>query len=373
MKNKGKALIVVAVCVAISMAFIFTAIQALAEGTKGDPVTLRADFWFTGNGDLGRAITKAMEIATERSKGQIRFTTTWAGAKVNQTGALHILDDNVSDVSYVANTVFPAQLPRSFVTCMYGPMTNAWAGMMAALEFVKTSDTIRNEWLEYNAVPIWPCCFPPNVLMSREAIPNVDSLKGKRFVAHGQQAQIVANLGGAPSAIPAGEMYDALAKGTVNTIWWAIIYVNQWSWYENLKYLVPNSNIGGAAYYICFNKKTFDKLPASTQKVLVDMGPEVANLIYEQTLVNRMPDIVNNIFPKAGIEQLKWTDEDMETVRKVGIEPANEKWLKDMEKRGYTDIRKVLKLWEGLNDKYNNLLPQVAAEQGWKQIEGLPY
>jgi len=357
-----KSLIVVAVVIGLMVLLVDS---GAAQPTG--PITLRAHFWFPNTSNVGLYIERMLNLAEKKTGGKVKFKRTWAGSLVQQRTTLQALDQDIADVSYVDTTAYPGELPRTFISSQYGPFRQTWAGLMAWTEWTKLQ-AIKSEWEKWNAMPIWPACFPPNTILSTKPVPNIDAIKGMRFVSRGGQAIILRNLGGSPAPIQTVEVYEALSKGTVDAVWFSINFVPNWRWQEVIKYWVPESNIGGAVYSLAWNKRTFDSLPRDIQDIILGMDKEAADIYYEEVCIKAIPQIVQKVFPEARVKVIHWSERDVKKLFEVGVNPAAEEWLKEMGSKGFTDIRDLYQKWVDLNKKYEAKLPAKAKEMGWTYL-----
>jgi len=122
--------------------------------------------------------------------------------------------------------------------------------------------------LSYNSIYVFTK-FPLNSL---------DDLKGKKIrVFSAAMGNYVANLGMEPVSMPIGEVYVAVQKGIVDAIATGPDQVRGMSMWEIANNIV-DLGFSTAGTYIVMSGKTFDKLPADIQKVLIDIGPELTRL-----------------------------------------------------------------------------------------------
>jgi TRAP-type C4-dicarboxylate transport system substrate-binding protein len=129
---------------------------------------------------------------------------------------------------------------------------------------------------EFNEVEImYFHAHGPGFLHTKEAVKNLEDLKGKKIRSTGLSAKVVGALGGTPVAMPMGETYDSLRRGVVEGSMAPLEALEGWKWGEVVKYTTKSY---GAAYstgfFVAMNKDKWNVLPPDIQKIIEKVNRE---------------------------------------------------------------------------------------------------
>jgi TRAP-type C4-dicarboxylate transport system substrate-binding protein len=319
------------------------------------------------NSNTANGINRALDLVEDRSDGRINFIDrTWGGTVVTADGSLDALTENVADVTYVYATLIDAKFPLTSVVTQIGPVDNLWAGLAGLGEEFGKLDFVRNECGKYNALPIWVNCSPESSLLSKEELPDFASLQGKRFMSPPPMVQMFSNIGAVPVGMPPTEAYDALSKGTLDAMFYAIYYAPQWSLFDIIKHWYPNVFIGGSMNLICWNQETFNGLPDDLKAMIEDSSREQAGFMYEEIVVKSLPEILDVMIPENNVQIHQWDDAEVQKLQEIGVKPMTDEWMGKMVEKGYPDIQKYYDMWVDVNDKYEAQFADEAAKMGWE-------
>ena len=104
----------------------------------------------------------------------------------------------------------------------------------------------------------------------RKEIKTVADLKGLKLRIGGFAGQVLAKLGVVTQQIPAGEIYPALEKGTIDAAEWVGPYDDEKLGLQKVTkfYYYPGWWEGGPALHLFINKKAWEALPRDYQAIL---------------------------------------------------------------------------------------------------------
>jgi TRAP-type mannitol/chloroaromatic compound transport system substrate-binding protein len=98
----------------------------------------------------------------------------------------------------------------------------------------------------------------------------VADLNGLKMRMGGFGGKVASKLGVVPQSIPAGDIYPALEKGTIDATEWIGPYDDEKLGFVKVApyYYYPGWWEGGASLHFMFNKGKFEELPANYQAIL---------------------------------------------------------------------------------------------------------
>ncbi len=104
----------------------------------------------------------------------------------------------------------------------------------------------------------------------KKEIKSVDDLKGLKFRTGGMGGQVLTRLGVVTQQLPAGEIYSALEKGTIDAAEFTVPHDDEKLGLHKVAkfYYYPGWNEGGAALGFQINAKAWDALPEAYKAAL---------------------------------------------------------------------------------------------------------
>ena len=103
----------------------------------------------------------------------------------------------------------------------------------------------------------------------RKEINTVDDLKGLKMRIPGFGGKVMAGVGAVPTNIPAGELYQALERGTIDALEWVGQSLDlRMGFHKVAPYYYSGWHEPSTELMYFFNKETMDGLPAWAQSIL---------------------------------------------------------------------------------------------------------
>jgi len=130
----------------------------------------------------------------------------------------------------------------------------------------------------------------------RKEVKALADIKGMKMRIGGFGGKVLAAIGGVPQNIPAGEIYPALEKGTIDATEWVGPYDDQKLGFNKVApfYYFPGWWEGGPQLSLYVNNKAFDALPAE-YKAIVASAASHAHLIMQARYDGRNPDALKQL------------------------------------------------------------------------------
>ncbi len=116
----------------------------------------------------------------------------------------------------------------------------------------------------------------PGVLHTKKvAVLQLSDLKGMKIRSTGLSAKIIKTLGALPVAMPQGDTYEALQKGTVDGTIGPMEVLKGWKQGEVIKYSTELPGLGyTTSMFVVMNKRKWQALPENLQKIFDDVSRE---------------------------------------------------------------------------------------------------
>jgi TRAP-type mannitol/chloroaromatic compound transport system substrate-binding protein len=183
----------------------------------------------------------------------------------------------------------------------------------------------------------------------RKEIKSVADLKGVKFRTGGFSGKVFERLGGLPSNIPGGEIYQALEKGTIDAAEWVGPYDDQKLGFNKVapNYYYPGWWEGGPQLSIYINNKTWAALSAEN-KAIVENAAAHAHTVMQARYDAKNPAALRQLV-SAGTKLFRFPKDFMEAAFKESmalyseLNNSNPAWKKIYE--DFSKFRADQHLW----------------------------
>ncbi len=156
----------------------------------------------------------------------------------------------------------------------------------------------------------------------RKEIKSLDDLHGLKMRIPGFAGEVLARLGASPTNIPAGELYTALERNTIDALEWVGPALDlRMGFHKIAPYYYTGWHEPAAELHFLINKKSWDKLPPDLQEILRVAMRSVAYDMYAQSyhenseswnkMRNEFPDIKVKSFPKEVFDAMRKANSEL--------------------------------------------------------------
>ena len=183
----------------------------------------------------------------------------------------------------------------------------------------------------------------------RKEIKALEDLKGMKMRIGGFGGKVLERIGGVPQNIPAGEIYQALEKGTIDAAEWVGPYDDQKLGFNKVApfYYYPGWWEGGPQLDFFINQKAFDALSAEN-KAIVEAATAEAHVVMQARYDARNPAALKQLVG-AGTKLRPFPNDVMNAAFKAAndlyaeLNAKNENWRRIYE--DYNKFRADQNLW----------------------------
>jgi len=183
----------------------------------------------------------------------------------------------------------------------------------------------------------------------RKEIKTLNDLKGMKMRIGGFGGKVLERIGGVPQNIPAGEIYQALEKGTIDAAEWVGPYDDQKLGFNKVApfYYYPGWWEGGPQLDFFINQKAYDALSAEN-KAIVEAATAEAHVVMQARYDARNPAALKQLVG-AGTKLRPFPNDVMNAAFKAAndlyaeLNAKNESWRKIYE--DYNKFRADQNLW----------------------------
>ncbi len=297
---------------------IFLAVAMLfsvADAKKTYKIKL-ATSWPTNFPVFGDAVENFKTMAEEMSDGRLKIRIDSKNKHKAALGVFDMVKSGQYQMGHSASYYYKGKVPNTlyFTTMPFG-MTAAeqyaWFYHGGGLELM---NKVYNKHNMYS----YPGGNTGNQMGGwfQKEINSVEDLKGLKMRIPGFAGEVIAKLGVTVTNIPAGELYTALDRGTIDALEWVGPSLDLRMGFHKV---APNYYTGwhepGTELNFMINKKFMDKLPADLQGIIKVAMKAAAYDMHTQSnhesgknwvaMKNEFPHIKVKTFPESVMNAIK--------------------------------------------------------------------
>jgi TRAP-type C4-dicarboxylate transport system substrate-binding protein len=248
-----------------------------------------------------------MACVKQGTKDAVSFNYFPGGQLVTVKNALDSLNKGLSQVAFVSASNEPDKIPLAGVAMLPNMGETATEMVTAWRKVLDTNGVLMAEMTANKIKPLLLNILPPYQVMSTTPMDSLEKFKGKKIrAAGGALTFIVSSLGASAVEMPAGDMYLAMQRGTVDGTILAMSSVKSYNIQELAKAMSSNGSFGTSAQMFAMNLATWNKLPQDQQRVMDQCGRKVeldlARLLDEQDVQLKAE------FAAKGVNVFKFSD-----------------------------------------------------------------
>ncbi len=252
-------------------------------------------------GARAAALQSFADDVTARTDGEVKIDIQWGGALFKANAAAQSVSDGVADLGTVIAVYFPQEM------LSYGfadlPMLNddAWVGMRATDELMRSSDTITASLADQNLVYIGTFTTSAvNIACKDAAIRTVEDISGLKVRGVGAYGDTFRDFGANMVPMPIYDAYQGLDTGLLDCSQGYSYAVTALKQQEVMtSYTLLNwGQVGALGVFM--NKDAYDALDPETQTALGEAGVAMADKLGE--LITAANDAAVQTMKDAGIE-----------------------------------------------------------------------
>ncbi|RBP48433.1 TRAP transporter substrate-binding protein [Arenicella xantha] len=321
---KAQAVVTLRACLTLAAVYFLTACtasdsnpEAATTQTKQEKITLSlAHGWPKGFPVFGESVERYKELVEELSDGRIIINVDSANRHKSAFGIFDFVKSGQYDIGQSASYYYGGKDPDAlFFSSMPFDMTEqeqtAWFYEGGGLE-------LANEVYAKHNIEVM---LGGNTGMQmggwfRKEINSVDDLKGLKMRIPGFGGKVIAGVGAVPTNIPAGELYQALERGTIDALEWVGPGLDlRMGFHKVAPYYYTGWHEPGTELLYFFNRDSMNKLPNWAQSILrnaakltaynMTTSSFAANADNWATISSQFPDVKVKQFPPEVVQALK--------------------------------------------------------------------
>lgn len=273
-----------------------------------------------------------MKKLAELTDGAVTYKYFPAGQLAPLKGLLDATSGGLADAAPIPVGYASDQMPLNGVTMLPGLGTSA-GDVIGAYGAVMKDDLFAQEYKKNNLVPIWNLAFPPYQYVATDgAVKTLDGFSGKVIRGAGGSTNLaIQALGGSPVDVPAGDIYVAMQRGTVNATISSYLTIDGYGIAELCKAASRNGSFGNFSNVMCINQSKWDSLPKEIQDAMLEAGSWTEQHI-TKVMAESSVELARK-FSEMGIEIYDFPEDQLALINEK-MTSVQEEWASRLEGRG---------------------------------------
>ncbi|WP_241769599.1 TRAP transporter substrate-binding protein DctP [Rhodococcus opacus] len=257
-----------------------------------------------------------------------------AGQLGKPKDALHLLRAGAVDISPFIPAYLSNDIPLSSVGELPGLVEDPCAGVEALMPMMKPGGSIYEEEMkEQGVVPLWGVMIPNyKVFTTNKPITRPSELEGSLIRTPGGVGdRVVRELGASGVILSNSDLYEAVARGTVDGAIFPEMSVKSYSLQEVLKYVADDANLYTTTVLYAVSADQWQSF-TEEQKAVLDKASEVAQEGACRSLLEAQESARAAILD-ADVEFVH-IDESTKQEWNSALTPIRDNWISDLESVG---------------------------------------
>ncbi|GIK82908.1 MAG: C4-dicarboxylate ABC transporter substrate-binding protein [Alphaproteobacteria bacterium] len=344
---------ILAPALALTLSVLTLVAGALAPdvATAQTIVLKKADFGIAAQTRTRLSIWWGEELE-RRSGGRVKIEYYPANSLVSAADIFESTRSGAVDVGIWVQAYNPAVSPLSEMFNLPGISPRFRSAVRAANELVLGDDFtfFRDELRKLGVEPLYVWGVPDQEFIATKPIDGLAALKGMKVRVIGREwPKLIAAFEGTPVAMPWPEVYEALARGTLDANVGFVTANRDSKLYEVAKHHSRIALGAPAGPLAIMNRATWDGLPADIQAIIRDLDREFPDRLadlFEAELEDAITEMET-----AGVTFHDWPAEDRARLQ-AAMEANWLAWAEELESRDLP-AREALRLYRELQAKHD--------------------
>ncbi len=271
----------------------------------------------------------------KRTNGEIEVQIYWANSLVHAKEALEAVQVGTADMADLAVAYFSDKIKLLQVGTLPFSVSDPVKAREGGMRLLREVPEALAELTKFGHVFVGMTATAEYHLNSREPIPDLAALKGKKVGTFGRIAPKAIQAGGAVSvSTTGGEVYEALQRKTIDARIMSFETVQRFKTYEVAKYVntIAMGCIAGVTPFT-INKDKWDSLSKEHQKILLEEGERVG--VWEAKAMRDDDVKFQNFLKSQGVKIIEFSRSDREKWKNTpGVKQIAGDWVKSVEALG---------------------------------------
>ncbi|GMV54668.1 MAG: hypothetical protein AMXMBFR6_04730 [Betaproteobacteria bacterium] len=274
-----------------------------------------------------------MSAVTKATAGAVEFEYYPAEQLGKAKDMLSLALSGVTDVAGVVPAYISDKLPLSVVAELPGSFETSCAGTLALMRLTRDGGVIAaKEYAPLGYRPLVVVALPPYQIFSRHKLESAKSLEGLKLqTAGGAKEIMLRKLKAVPIRMAAPEIYESLARGTIDGGTLGTGSVLSYNLPGPAKYITVGENFGSIVAVYGISEVRWKRLPESVQKVMLQAGEAASRNMCE--VADKSVEADYDKLRAKGVSVVRLPETDHKEIAAYASTVRTE-WAEALDKRG---------------------------------------
>ena len=300
-------------------------------------------------GARGESLNFFAEQVEELSGGEMSLNIQWGGALFKAGAALSGIQDGVADMGTIIAVYFPQEMAPYRIADMPLDNADAWVGMKATDEIMRTNPAMREAMAAQNLVYLGTFTTSAvHIGCAGTAIRSVEDIEGLKIRGVGAYGDTFGDFGANLVPMSIYDAYQGLDTGLLDcsqTYSYATAALKQQEVIDSYTLLDWGQT---GALGIFMNKDAFDQLDDDQQQILLEAGASMSDELGRLITADNEAAIAT--MREAGVEIIDLPDEERAKLIEGGAKYIDE-WVEQIDGMGL-DGQAIVEEYQALLQKY---------------------
>lgn len=309
-----------------------------------EPIKLTYAFFAPAGTFPAKQMEEWAKLVNERTHGVVTVETFPGGTLLDAQQMYDGVQQGVADIGLGAPSYDPGRFPLTSGVSLPVGFPNSTVASLTLWD-------LYNEFKpkEYDGFKVLTMfTTEPGYLMTKKPVRSLADLKGMKLRAAGTGVPVLQALGAAPVGMAMPEVPEAVQTGLIEGTMTSREVLKDFKLAEQLKYVTDYPTVV-VTFAAVMKKEAFDKLPAPVQKVMDDLGREMALWTGKYHDNENVGGALQWAKDTQGLQIVSLTPEE-KTKWDDKLKPMVDAWIKDADAKGLPGKQFIDKLYE-LRDK----------------------
>ncbi|MGF7160991.1 TRAP-type C4-dicarboxylate transport system substrate-binding protein [Rhodoligotrophos appendicifer] len=313
---------------ALSLFASFTTVHAQEK------ITLRVADHYPVNAPTGRYTAGFfMDEVKKATNGAVEFQYFPAEQMGKVKDLLALTQSGVVDIGFVGPSYVSDKMPLSGVAELPGTFATSCEGTRAYWALARDGGLLDKTEFRPNGVRVLlSVVLPPYQIFTRNSLDGIAGVEGLKLRSGGgAQDLTIRKLGAVPIRLAGPEVYESLARGTLDGVVFPIPSIATFNLQGNLKTGTVGENFGGFAVNYVISDAKWKSLPDAVKNAMLSAGEATTKHACEMSDRDQEPALAK--LEAAGVDMKPLTQADQTKITEL-LRPVQTEWATALDKRG---------------------------------------
>jgi TRAP-type C4-dicarboxylate transport system substrate-binding protein len=273
-----------------------------------------------------------MAEVTRQTNGRVKFEYFPAEQLGKSKDMLTLTLTGVTDIGFAAPAYVSDRLPLGAVAELPGTFSDPCDGTRAFWNLAREGILAEREYKPNQIRLMIALLLPPYQILTRPNLTGLASIQGLKLRTGGGLQDIsIKSLGAVPVRIAGADVYESMARGTLDGLVFPLSSIEQFKLQEHVKFSTQGQNFGSFASTYVISDRKWNSLPADVRAIMDKVGLETSMQACAKIGADQGPAMER--LKAAGVRFIDLSAADKAKIEE-SLRPVGQQWAKQLDDRG---------------------------------------